>query len=293
MPAYTQYVSINNFGVQPTMGDMISAVRNAFLSCSFTRTTQSGSVDNPYSLGVRSAGNEQATYDIFAFNDSWQATRPLFIKVDYGSGASAQAIRLDFQMGTAHNSSGSLTGISTLLEVSGTQLNSVTPTSGSPIFASGDGSYMTLLTFPDTTHNNQIGVFERLYDNNGIPTGSGFHMFCTNDALTSRLVYSQAAPWGQAPAPQESSNIPNSRPTLSPSTYNGRLILGLIYPMIGFPQNPSPNVLIGNSTDLAQPLQTFPYTVYGQQRIYRNAGSNFTPVSAQIYTNGRWAVRAE
>lgn len=293
MPSYYNVVDVNNFGDPLRQGQMLSIVRNAFLSCSFTRTTQSGSVDNLYSLGVRSAGNQLLTYDIFAFNDVWQPTNPLFIRVVYNSGGSAQAIRLDFQMGTAHNSSGSLTGPSTLAIVSGTQLSGVTPTSGSPFFASGDGTYFSMVAFPDQTQNSQLAVFERLYDNNGNPTGSGFHMVATTAAQAAKQVFSQAAFWGSAPAPQESTVIPNSRPSLAPALYSGRLVLGLVYPIIGFLQNPSPNILIGNSTDFAQQYAKLRYTVYGTERTYINAGSAFGQTNSQIYTNGRYLVRSE
>jgi hypothetical protein len=294
MPSFTQFVDTSNFADSGTIGRSMSAIRDAFLTCSFTRTTQSGSVNDLYSLAPRGAANSLVTYDIFAFNDAWQGSNPLFIKVRYLSGVAANAIRLDFQMGTAHNSSGSLTGTSILAEVSGTATAAHTPTSGSPVFASGDGSYMSLISYPTDVTIAQLAVFERLYDNNGNPTGSGFHMVCTSAAAAFKTIYSQMAFYGSAPAPQEDTSIPNSRPSLAPAIYNGRLILGLVYPMAGLPQNPSPNILIGTSADFTQAYQTIRYNVYGTERLYRHAGDRFAQAtSARTYADGRYLLRAE
>jgi hypothetical protein len=292
MPNYTQFVSNTNFAATSSFVEMLSVVRNSFLSCSFTRTAQSGSVDDLSTLTPRLAANALVTYDVFAFNDSWQATQPLFIKVRYLSGVAAGGIRLDFSMGTANDGFGNLTGSSVLTELTGGITTAAAPLSGSPVFAHGDGSYMTLLTFPNDVNNSQFAVFERFYDNTGQPTGSGFHMIATNAAATSKTVQSQACFVGSAPAPLEFQTIPTSRPSQLPAVYDGRLILGLIYPFVGMPLNPSPNILLGNSTDFTVPYQLINYTVYGTTRPYRHAGSTLSQATSRVFTDGRWLLRA-
>lgn len=293
MASYFNIVAEGNFANAVRMADMISAVRNAFISCSFIRTAQSGSVDNLYSLSARGAANQLVTYDIFAFNDAWQATHPVFIKVRYLSGTATNMPRLDFSMGTANDGSGSLTGPSTLTETTNATTSAATPVSGTVVFAAGDGSYFTMAAFPELGQSAHFAVFERFYDLNGQPTGSGFHMVATNGSGPNKTVYSQAAVHGSGPGVQESIYVPNSRPSAAPAIYNGRLILGLVYPIAGSTYNPSPNVLLGTSTDFPSAFTTFPYTVYGITRQYRALNSIYSQANSRVHTDGRWILRAD
>ena len=322
MTAYSYTMNMSdNFQVSASMIEQIYAVRNAFLSCSFTRTSQSGTVglcsvddlsDTSKILG-HSSSQQLVTTDIFAFGDSWQATNPLYIKVSYVVGAKNWHLRTDWSMGSVHNGSGSLTGVDTLTIIGQSQdsaNDASVPTSGTTVWAGGDGSAIALMTFPQHGGSNFYGVaswvvFERFYDSNGQPTGSGFHMIGVpcgtfNGVAVTRTVRSQASLYGTAPATQEvgAGCVPNARPSSVPALYDGRLVLGLIYPMAGVPQNPSPNILLGNTTDLSIAYQTFPYTVYGTTRTYRNVSNRYDdsttgPRVSNIYTDGRWALRAD
>jgi len=296
MPSYFNQVLNPNMFLTASMRETIEDIRTAFLSCSFVRTVQSGSVDNISTLNPPTGTPSLTipiTYDVFAFNDSWQSTNPLFIKVRYfplGT-SNLYLMSLGIQMGTAHNNSGSFTGVDTTTELSYFSNSVPSPTSGSTIHAWGDGGAIAFTMFPQ----NAMGTFfvsERLYDINGQPTGSGFHMVGITNTLGSKTIYSQTAFYGQAPAPQESTYIPNSRPSRVPSLYDGRYIAGLVYPFYGRPLNPSPNILVGNSTDLATNLQRIKYTVYGTERGYINAGS-FLAGSTTINSNVRFLLRIE
>jgi hypothetical protein len=294
MPSYYTAVVNPNTQLTASFRETVEDIRNAFLSCSFTRTVQSGSIDNISALNPPITNDQQITYDIFAFNDALQSTSPLFIKVRYrGSGGNAPScngIQLWTSMGTAHDNSGSLTGIDALTEVGIASATSFAIVSGSTINASGDGSYMSLVVFPQMLHT-QLAVFERLYDINGQPTGSGFHMLATDVNRTVKTLHSQMALVGKTPATRETIWIPNSRPSRAPSLYDGRLVLGLIYPFFGKPYNPSPNILVGTSTDFPNTLQAVRYTVYGAERLYMALGSNFNVANCQLYTNGRFLLR--
>jgi hypothetical protein len=272
----------------------IANVRNAFLSCSFVRTVQSGSVDDLTTLSTSSVQNTIRTYDIFAFNDSWQATNPLFIKVVYNTGFGATTQQLfycRFSMGTAHNSSGSLTGTSTLTEVTDTVQNISSPGTNQPIYATGDGSYMTLFLYSSADTCAQMAVFERLYDTNGNSTGSGFHMVATNANGSNKIIYSQACYYGGTPPAREINSIPCVKPTRAPSTYNGTLLLGTVYPFIGKPLNPSPNILLGDSTTFSTPYATQTYTMYGTTRTYRVGTANLSWDPMRIFVNNRFLLR--
>ncbi len=246
--------------------DTIRNVRNAFLSCSFTRMTVSGSVDDLTTLSTGSVSNTLRTFDIFAFNDSLQATHPLYIRVGYRTSLSNPSPpNYTFQMGTAYNSSGSLTGVSTFTEIADDQGPAATVQFNQPVYASGDGSYMTIFIHA-ATNTAQFAVFERFYDTQGNVTGSGFHMVGVNN--TPKQIHSQAAYYGQTPPTRNTVVLPCILPTRANLFYNGSLLLGTVYPFIGKPLNPSPNILLGNSGTFATPAQSVTYTMYGASKSY-------------------------
>ena len=289
--ASTPLVSASGSNQIATIGN----IRNAFLSCSFIRTVQSGSVDDLSTLPSASQADVVRTYDIFAFNDGLQATSPLFIKIQYLTGPSSTpgSFRYNYQMGTAHDSSGSLTGVSTLTTIANTANSNTTLATNQPVYASGDGSYMTLAAYSDNSFVAQLSVFERFYDSSGNITGSGFHMVGTNANETNKAIYAQACYAGQTPPTRDTVAIPCTKPSRVPSTYNGVLLLGTVYPFIGKPLNPSPNILIGDSTTFPTAYATANYTMYGVNRTYRVLTSAFNQTNSQVFANSRFLLRYE
>lgn len=284
MASYVNVVANPNMQVTASLQETISDIRNAFLSCSFTRTVQSGSVDDISTLIPVAGFNSQIAYDIFSFNDVWQSTHPLFVKVRYMTGHHNTHLQLACQMGSVHNNSGSLIGVDTLTEIVFTAASSsprtVIPAS---IHGCGDGSFMSLLAFPQLSRGQGF-VFERLYDINGQPTGSGFHMFGNS---TEIVFYSQTTLHGAAPATRETAYIPNSRPSRTSGLYDGRLVLGMVYPFAGRPWNPTPNILMGTANDFPNTLQPTRYTMYGTVRDYAAMSAE----SATTYDNNRILLR--
>ena len=289
--AETPVVTSAGTGSFATIGN----IRNAFLSCSFIRTVQSGSVDDLTTLPTGSQIDVVRTYDIFAFNDSLQATFPLFIKVLYFTGPTGTpaSFRYHYQMGTAHDSSGSLTGVSTLTTIANTANSSVALAKNQPVYASGDGSYMTLAAYSNSSLVAQLSVFERFYDSSGNITGSGFHMVGTNANESSKAIFAQACYTGLTPPTRDTVAIPCTKPSRVPSTYNGVLLLGTVYPFIGKPLNPSPNILIGDSTTFPTAYATANYTMYGTTRNYIVLSSAFNQASSQVFANSRFLLRYE
>lgn len=292
---YAVTPSVTTSGSATAQSESIGNIRNAFLACGFTRTLQSGSVDDLTTLSITPATSTLRTFDIFAFNDIWQATHPLFIRVRYFTGPSSgpSALECYFSMGTAHNSSGSFTGTSTLTEIANTTNWNHTVQTNQPIYASGDGSYMAISIYGNTATTAQLAVFERFYDANGLPTGSGFHMVGTNNNSTDKIIYSQACYHGQTPPARDSIAIPCLRPTRTPLIYNGNLLLGMIFPFVGKPMNPSPNILIGNSTTFPTAYATSTYTMYGSSRTYIPLSSAYNQTNSQVFPNSRFLLRYE
>lgn len=298
MPSYanTNVLTNTSGSTNPATGnryiaDLIGAARNGFLSCSLVRTTQSGSVTDLNTLPGATTQLQFQAFDIFAFNDSLQASRPLFLKVGYWTSRDTNSLQLVVEIGSAHNNSGSIISADRVL-LGQTPYSSNGP--GTPatsrIYASGDGSYIAMASLVDLTNSCQFFVCERLYDQYGNPTGNGFHILHTGITTTDPILVQQVSRWGEQPIPKEEYTFVNDKPGRIPAIYGGNLILGKVYPFIGRPLNPSPNVLVGESTTFPTTWSTVNYTMYGQQNRYINTGGTF-PAQARGSTPNRLLMR--
>lgn len=299
MPSYSSLdIQLNlSASTNPATGnnylvDVIGSVRNMFLTCLFTRVEVTGSVDDLTTLSTPTTANSLIAYDVFAFNDSWQASHPLYVRAEYRTVLTAGGFGVFVEMGSQINVSGSIISADRL--VGGTvpsTTGATTPAQSGSIYASGDGSYISSLMFPTSDRSRQVFVCERFYDAFGQPTGSGFHLLSTGMSGQASLQQS-ATVYGQARPTPETFNAVTTRPSRTPAIYAGNLVLGMVYPFVGKPMYPSRNLLIGESTTFTTLYQTVNYTMYGTSSVYMNAGGTLTRANNHnVYTNARWLVR--
>jgi hypothetical protein len=86
-----------------------SEFRTQLTAAGLVRTADTGQID--WTTVVRAAANTDAGYEIWRFNDTQQATAPIFIKFFFGTNASTTSPRVRIQIGTGSNGSGTLTGL--------------------------------------------------------------------------------------------------------------------------------------------------------------------------------------
>lgn len=84
------------------------ALSGAFTSAGLTQTADTGQIN--WVTVVRAGINANAGYEIFRFNDTNQATAPVFIRVDYGTNAAVDRPRVLVTIGTGTNGAGTITG---------------------------------------------------------------------------------------------------------------------------------------------------------------------------------------
>lgn len=101
-------------------------------SIGLTQTTDTGQID--WITVTRPGTNTDAGYEIWRFNDTLQATAPIFIKLYYGTGGTANGPRLRFQIGTGSDGAGALTGTTTSI-INCTSNNSAAPAGTPPYFS--------------------------------------------------------------------------------------------------------------------------------------------------------------
>jgi hypothetical protein len=82
---------------------------NLVTNCGMTQTADTGQI-NPATVALPGAGATSAGYAILAFNDTLQSTAPIYLKLEFGTGATTVAPGLWITIGTGSNGSGTLTG---------------------------------------------------------------------------------------------------------------------------------------------------------------------------------------
>lgn len=157
----------------------VQAVHDTLAAVGLVQTADTGQID-PATTTVPGSTGGVAGYEVWAFNDALQPTKPILIKVEYGINLTAGVPALAYTVGTHTDGAGT---------IGGQQTQRISPNSFSnlaagdhPVLGSGDGSYVALLSMGDFANVN-VGsgflIIERTKDSNGVVTDDGFVVFTT------------------------------------------------------------------------------------------------------------------
>lgn len=165
------------------------ALHNAIASL-LTYVAQTGEIDFTTVL-TPSAANQKRGFRIYRFNDSLQATHPVFIRIDYGSGTAAADPSLWIQIGQAVDGSGNLSvPITGSLQVTDqVKAFSTLTVAALDSYVSGDASRLTLCLWPlgvITASNTITATIERSKDSSGADTSAAVHLLIAGSARVSR-----------------------------------------------------------------------------------------------------------
>lgn len=159
---------------------------DALAAVGMVKTADTGQID--WATVTRPTGvSTYQGYEVWRFNDALQATAPLFLKIEYGTGTAPSSPGLRVAAGKGSNGSGTLTGAfgaAISLQFSNP---SATPTTS--YVSSGDGSLLALALWPGSISLHYF--IDRSRDAAGAPTD--WAIAC-NRALSnlSTYVYSSA-----------------------------------------------------------------------------------------------------
>lgn len=160
-----------------------AAVSAALAAVGLVKTADTGQADWTSSATVRAAGNSQTTpYEIWRFTDALQATRPVFIRIGYGSGSGNFNPMLWITVGSSTNGAGTILGVST--SVRSTYSNVTPQTYTQPCYFSSDGSYLTmaLAAGPPSPGSIIVLAIDRTRNADGTPNGDGLYCVLGNSA---------------------------------------------------------------------------------------------------------------
>lgn len=137
-------------------------IHDAIVGAGLIQTADTGQIDF---TTVTRPTNAYAGVALYRFNDSLQATRPIFLQVSYGTGSPNSVPKVALSVGTGTTGAGALTGATAI------PFNSPTSTGGQngPVFAShGEGSFALNHTpTPGTVTGGVTIVVDRIRDENG------------------------------------------------------------------------------------------------------------------------------
>lgn len=195
---------VNNAGTAAGYADF-GARQSAVIRTAMARSADTGQVN--WATVTTMPGTGVRDYEVYAFTDTLQSTRPIYVRIDYGGNPSAIPL-MQVWVGTATNGAGTLSGlqlgqalggtsgVSTLNTGATKQLYAFGSTATSVpryCYASSDGSYLLFLTnfqqpnLAGTTADSLGGfLVERTRDADGTPNGNGYLLWTWN-ALADNL----------------------------------------------------------------------------------------------------------
>lgn len=130
-------------------------ISDALAACGLVKTSDTGQVNW---ATVTVPATSAYVYEIWRFNDAAQATKPLFIKVEYGTGTVSGRVNLRLSASSGSDGAGTLSG-SIYLQPSTFGSNPTASSTEYPSYASGDGSSVNIILWPATSTTNSMGGF--------------------------------------------------------------------------------------------------------------------------------------
>ena len=178
------------FTSDATFRTACSGIHTAITAVNIIQTADTGQI-NWGTVTRPGVGYTSAGYEIFRFNDSLQATSPVFIRLDYGVSSRTDFLGVWLTVGTGTNGAGTLTGNISTTAFIGCNNSAEAPASRISYF-SGDTNRLCVCLFPlPTTPSYNWIVFgiERTHDTSGADTGDGAHIFMTSQASNGTCQY--------------------------------------------------------------------------------------------------------
>jgi hypothetical protein len=166
------YNSILSVGTSAYMQALATALFGSFADGGLIQTADTGQTANG-SFAAVGAINTAAGYQIWRFNDALQATRPVFIKFEIGSGGNNSACPGTWiTVGTGSDGAGNITGI--LLGRTPVRTNFNAPGTYASYFSCGPSRVGVALWAPYQNPSYcPFVTLERSKDNNGADTDDG------------------------------------------------------------------------------------------------------------------------
>lgn len=241
---------------------------DALSAVGLVQTSDTGQI-NLTTVTKPGAANTSAGYEIWRFADTLQATVPVYIKIEYGTGGGATLFGIWITTGASTDGAGTLGTIKTnRIQMQTTSVGSSTPWK---CWISGSTSRCTLAMYVDSGGTNyaSIAAIERIQDANGADTSLGAVQATAlrNASSTSQVI----VPSGNQPAALAELGL--MMPFSSAAwAYGANVYTGPVFP-VGWGVHPPLQGLLGYfggdiTTGASQTI-----SVYGTNRTFYPVGT--------------------
>jgi hypothetical protein len=162
-----------------------SGLSAQFAAIGLVKTADTGQID--WSTVLKpSGGSTQRGYEVWRFNDALQATKPVFIRIDFGAGLFANIPGILVTVGTGTNGAGTLTG--QLSPAKALSASGIVATA--PSYCSGSSSRLNLVTNYSTVASTMLLCVERTKTGAGVDTGDAIVRLrnTNNDGLGYQMI---------------------------------------------------------------------------------------------------------
>ena len=177
MTAITTYTLLTN-STDANFRIWGSSVDGTFVTCGWVQTSDTGQI-NWTTVAAPVAINTSKGYSIFRMNDAMQATKPVFLKIEYGSSPAVVANPcMWITIGTGSDGAGTITGITVARSVC---YGNTSNGSYYPSYFSGSSSRWCMCLWP--TYASYQHIFfsvERTHDDSNTLTNTGLLIFFTS-----------------------------------------------------------------------------------------------------------------
>lgn len=259
------------------------------------RTSDTGQTELA-DMPAAAAANTVCGYQIWRMNDSLQATAPVFVKFEFGSGAAVGCESLWVTIGTGSDGAGNITGIIQPQTRAYCSSASTTLNTGSYFLGSGDTNRLVFFarSLVNTYYVRLIFSIERTHDANGSDTNSGVMFLVRGDGATSAVLgsltaFRVATFTGSQPA--TSTNIGAYVPSGTTWAYDGNYVgVCPVAFFMGGPTNPSKNLMVYLDGDIS-PLVPVTIPCYGTDLNFMPIGSALLSTVASSNANSSFLIR--
>jgi hypothetical protein len=175
-----------------------TVISGAFSSGGMIQTSDTGQI-NLTTVAAPGAINTAMGYEIWRFADTLQATKPVFIKIEYGSGGtSASNPGIWLTIGTASDGAGNITGTIKARNQIGVNTTNISTATNSVLISVGTGRFSFTFGYNQSATNYFMLVgLERTKDSSDADTSTGLLLVSVVSGTTGTfqvLLFSGSAP---------------------------------------------------------------------------------------------------
>lgn len=263
-----------------------SAYAAKWASMGLVQTADTGQI-NWATVTQPAAINTVAGYEIWRMNDALQATAPIFLKIEYGTGAATANGSLWIQLGNGSSGAGALSGVLSTRQ----QVQCTATVAAIPHYWSGDTNRACVAVIGASAATSMSVGWERTVDATGVVSGEG-----------ALLVYRGTSAWGQQAWNQAigpytatwETSLGCMGAAVAPFGVTGLQVA--IYPIYhnkGVFCNPGYNYMAYENATIGA-LSTISFNVYGAAHTYITLGStNFGNLGRGGFTAAALMMRYE